>query len=487
MKIDLILSFCDKLDCGDCSDLIIHLHNPTLTTNGVGLIVADIKSMSVINNKYSYVISYDDSLLTDPTSPIDACDIKNVCCHGCSESYTDKIVSLIPAGPQGEPGPQGLPGPKGDQGDPGIPGPQGLQGDPGAQGIPGPQGDPGAQGIPGPQGDPGPQGPSGVVTPDTMTQNTTTGTITHTPVNGGAPEVALLLSATAGNLLTFNGGLFIDCAAISSCGGGAATTVSYVDAITNAALRHKIGDIVVNGTPTVVNETLTRFAYEAYDITLPGVYDSVGISYRNEAGVVQYAEYPNIFPRIDDCNGGNTYSSYMGEIRRDTSSAATAKDFVVRLKPEHTTARAGAGMTSVINASGGVAGKVTTPDTNLVINNPSACRQAIVHGDFNFEFTVNDANSQGVFTAETGWETSVNGGTYVLGFLDILNWFRASTAGNQYYESKQKSAHKTVYNTIPAGGTITFDMRPYWDVTAPNPDVTWIGVNHGLDVSIHTV
>ena len=88
-----------------------------------------------------------------------------------------EIASLdIPAGPQGEPGPQGLPGrgepgPQGERGEPGLQGPQaatGPQGEPGPQGLPGrgepgPQGErgePGPQGLPG-RGEPGPQGERG--------------------------------------------------------------------------------------------------------------------------------------------------------------------------------------------------------------------------------------------------------------------------------------------------------------------------------------
>jgi hypothetical protein len=61
-------------------------------------------------------------------------------------------------GKQGEPGPQGLPGKQGEPGPQGLPGKQGAQGEPGPQGLPGKQGEPGPQGLPGKQGEPGPQG-----------------------------------------------------------------------------------------------------------------------------------------------------------------------------------------------------------------------------------------------------------------------------------------------------------------------------------------
>lgn len=62
-------------------------------------------------------------------------------------------------GPQGEPGPQGLPGEPGPQGIQGLPGPQGISGPQGLPGEPGPQGLPGPQGI---SGEPGPQGAPGI-------------------------------------------------------------------------------------------------------------------------------------------------------------------------------------------------------------------------------------------------------------------------------------------------------------------------------------
>ncbi len=83
-----------------------------------------------------------------------------------------------PAGPQGEPGPQGIQGPKGDTGDTGpqgIQGPKGDTGDTGPQGIQGPKGDTGdtgPQGIQGPKGDTGDTGPQGIQGPKGDTGDT---------------------------------------------------------------------------------------------------------------------------------------------------------------------------------------------------------------------------------------------------------------------------------------------------------------------------
>jgi hypothetical protein len=70
-------------------------------------------------------------------------------------------IQAIPAGPQGEIGPQGPQGIQGSQGDPGPQGIQGFMGPPGPQGDVGPQGLQGIQGDVGPQGLVGPEGPQG--------------------------------------------------------------------------------------------------------------------------------------------------------------------------------------------------------------------------------------------------------------------------------------------------------------------------------------
>lgn len=76
----------------------------------------------------------------------------------------DWEVRAGPAGPQGDPGPQGE---QGIQGDPGPQGERGVQGEPGPQGEigpQGPQGDPGATGPAGPEGPQGPKGGDSIVT-----------------------------------------------------------------------------------------------------------------------------------------------------------------------------------------------------------------------------------------------------------------------------------------------------------------------------------
>ena len=101
-------------------------------------------------------------------------------------TYTDGTTATftLPAGPQGERGPQGEPGPQGErgqtgpagvQGETGPAGPRGVQGEPGPRGETGPAGPAGATGPQGPQGVkgdtgaastvPGPTGPTGPAGP----------------------------------------------------------------------------------------------------------------------------------------------------------------------------------------------------------------------------------------------------------------------------------------------------------------------------------
>jgi hypothetical protein len=70
-----------------------------------------------------------------------------------------------PAGPRGEPGPQGQTGPAGPQGEPGSPGPQGEMGPQGLVGADGAAGPQGPMGDAGPEGPAGPQGPPGIAGP----------------------------------------------------------------------------------------------------------------------------------------------------------------------------------------------------------------------------------------------------------------------------------------------------------------------------------
>ena len=77
-------------------------------------------------------------------------------------------VGTTPSGPQGDPGPRGIPGLKGSNSI--VPGPRGIPGPRGADSfVPGPRGEPGPKGedslVPGPKGEdstvPGPPGPPG--------------------------------------------------------------------------------------------------------------------------------------------------------------------------------------------------------------------------------------------------------------------------------------------------------------------------------------
>lgn len=108
-----------------------------------------------------------------------------------------------PAGPQGEPGEQGIQGAPGEQGIQGPAGPQGAPGDEGPQGPAGPQGEPGPQGETGPQGPAGPQGEPGLAGPGLPTRTiTASGAITpddagHMLICTSASPVTLTIGAEA--------------------------------------------------------------------------------------------------------------------------------------------------------------------------------------------------------------------------------------------------------------------------------------------------
>jgi len=101
-----------------------------------------------------------------------------------------------PAGPKGDPGPQGVPGAQG---------PAGAKGDPGLQGVAGPQGPAAPKGDPGLQGAPGPQGPPGVSAYENVQ-------ITCSVAIGGTNEC--IANCPAGKSV-LGGGVYVDRASAS--------------------------------------------------------------------------------------------------------------------------------------------------------------------------------------------------------------------------------------------------------------------------------
>lgn len=82
--------------------------------------------------------------------------------NAIESSFSDWVMSIVPAGPAGPAGPQGPAGAQGPAGPTGPAGPQGAAGATGAQGAAGPAGPQGASGPAGAAGPAGPQGPQGV-------------------------------------------------------------------------------------------------------------------------------------------------------------------------------------------------------------------------------------------------------------------------------------------------------------------------------------
>lgn len=78
-----------------CADIIINLHNPTLTLNGLGIVEASVDEvMRLTNGQYRYLLSYDDAGLVDPSDGISQCDIKNICCKDCVIEYIQKLINF---------------------------------------------------------------------------------------------------------------------------------------------------------------------------------------------------------------------------------------------------------------------------------------------------------------------------------------------------------------------------------------------------------
>jgi hypothetical protein len=95
-------------------------------------------------------------------------------------------------GPQGPPGPQGLPGAAGPRGEKGDAGAAGERGAPGAKGEAGAKGDPGPAGLPGTPGPAGAPGASGRVV-------TCTGPICTVQCNAGEVLVSAHVAPEAGS------------------------------------------------------------------------------------------------------------------------------------------------------------------------------------------------------------------------------------------------------------------------------------------------
>jgi hypothetical protein len=91
---ELTLNFCAPLDeC--CATLIMHLKEDDQVLSGDGMLLGKITSQSGCSGRYSYVVSYDDALLTDPTMLVSPCDIEKSCCYDCVAEYADKRMTAL--------------------------------------------------------------------------------------------------------------------------------------------------------------------------------------------------------------------------------------------------------------------------------------------------------------------------------------------------------------------------------------------------------
>jgi hypothetical protein len=79
-----------------CTEVIIHLHNPTLTEDNEGLIIGTLSdSIQMANGQYKFIVDYNEELLDNPDSSLGQCDIKSICCKDCTTEYIDKRLRQV--------------------------------------------------------------------------------------------------------------------------------------------------------------------------------------------------------------------------------------------------------------------------------------------------------------------------------------------------------------------------------------------------------
>lgn len=99
---ELKLNFAGKLSCGKCEEVLLWLHNPTKLAANAGvtdpsqqtqLIPGEITDVVTINSaNYQYTVEYDENLLLNPGNLLIECDIKQLCCAGCTIQYVDEAI-----------------------------------------------------------------------------------------------------------------------------------------------------------------------------------------------------------------------------------------------------------------------------------------------------------------------------------------------------------------------------------------------------------
>lgn len=119
MKIQAIVVLTEKLECGDCADVLVKVDDPALLSANDGVvdpaklktfITAKIDSWTIVASKdgcryYQYTISFDDAQLQTPAAGLDECNIVQICCANCLKDYVDEqfideatVASLVDNG-----------------------------------------------------------------------------------------------------------------------------------------------------------------------------------------------------------------------------------------------------------------------------------------------------------------------------------------------------------------------------------------------------
>ena len=79
-----------------CTEVIIHLHNPTLTVDNQGLIIGSVSdTIQLASGQYKFIIDYDETVLDNPSSSLGQCDVKSICCKDCVTEYVDKRLAQV--------------------------------------------------------------------------------------------------------------------------------------------------------------------------------------------------------------------------------------------------------------------------------------------------------------------------------------------------------------------------------------------------------
>lgn len=102
---ELALTLNVKLSCGQCDDILLWIHNPTLLVQNVGVTDPDLINPFIEGDivgvvcdqqgNYVYTVSYDENDLVTPADLLTECDVREICCAGCAIAYLQILINNI--------------------------------------------------------------------------------------------------------------------------------------------------------------------------------------------------------------------------------------------------------------------------------------------------------------------------------------------------------------------------------------------------------